>query len=65
MVDVSVVIKSKLGEKTSTTTITNVNPEATNAQLYALGYKIATFVNASDNPIITKETSEVLLAGEE
>lgn len=65
MADVSVVIKSKTtDEKTSTTTITNVNPDATNAKLYELGYKIFSFTNTS-NPIITKQTSEVLLAGGE
>ena len=65
MADVSVVIKSKTAdEKTSTTTITNVNPDATNAQLYELGYKIHSFTYTG-NPIITKQTSEVLLAGGE
>ena len=65
MADVSVVIKSKTtDDKTSTTTITNVNPEASNSDLYALGNKIYTFMNTSD-PIITKQTTEVLLAGGE
>ena len=65
MADVSVVIKSKTtDEKTSTTTVTYVNPEATNAELYALGQKIYSFTTTSD-PIIIKQTNEVLLAGGE
>lgn len=64
MVDVSLVIKSKtIDEKTSTTTITDVNPEASNSDLYALGEKICTFMTTS-YPIITKQTSEVLEGSE-
>ena len=65
MADVSVVIKSKTtDDKTSTTTITYVNPEATNEQLYALGQKVFSFTTTSE-PIIIKQTNEVLIAGGE
>ena len=61
MADVSLVIKSKNvgGDKTSTTTVTNVNPDATNQQLYTLGQKFYSFMTTVD-PIITRQTSEVL-----
>ena len=64
MADVSIIIKSDVGSKKSTTTITDVNPEATNAELYALGQKIFSFTTTS-NPVITKQTNEVLLPGGE
>lgn len=67
MADVSLVIKSKVGtgdEKTATTTIPNVNPEATNAELYNLGYKFSTFIASVNSSIITKQTNEILSGGE-
>lgn len=62
MADISLVIKSKLdNEKTATTTIPYVNPSATNAELYAMGSKFATFIAGTNMNIITKQTNEVLL----
>lgn len=62
MASVSLIIKSKTAsDKTSTTTITNVNPNATNDELYALGQKFYTFMTTSD-PIITRQENEVLIA---
>ena len=62
MASVSLIIKSKTAsDKTSTTTVTSVNPNASSAELYALGQKFASLMTTSD-PIITRQENEVLLA---
>lgn len=59
MADVSLVIKAKAGTKTATTTVTNVNPEASDGNLYLLGTAIHALSTTTD-PIITKRTDQVL-----
>lgn len=64
MAEVNLLIKTKTAdERTSTTTITNVNPQATDAQLYELGMKYYSFMTTSE-PTITKQTNDILSGGE-
>lgn len=62
MASVNLIIKTKTAtDKTSTTTITNVNPNATNEELYNLGIQFYSLMTTTD-PIITRQESEVLTA---
>lgn len=65
MADVSIIVKGKTAsETTSTTSINYVNPEATKSQLYELGYTIFQLTDLSE-PIIIKQTQEILTDDEE
>lgn len=62
---ISIIIKGTTNlEKTATTSIPYVNPEATNQAIYALGAKFFSFTTLTD-PIIIKQTQQILTAGGE
>lgn len=61
---VNLIIRSKptaASTTRTTTTITNVNPGANSSELYALGIKFHSLMTTIE-PIITKETTDVLTA---
>lgn len=62
----SLLIKSKLTASATTRktiTLTHVNPEATDEELYELGAAVNNLTTTVD-PIITKVTTKILLGGE-
>lgn len=65
MADISIIIKGKdTNDKTSTTSVTYVNAQTTDNYMYQLGQKIFSFTTLTD-PIIIKQTQEILTAGGE
>lgn len=65
MADISVIVKGTTSDnKTSTTSITYVNPQATDIELYNLGVAMGALTTLTDQ-IIIKQTQEILTSGGE